>query len=95
MEKCVRRVLRTDYKLSILKQADACQYGELCVILRREKLYSNQIAKWLREFSLDGVEGQLQMCSTCFEVTYAQTYSAMSSVDRYSLSALTPTQCAA
>ena len=29
LEKRTRRVFSTDYKLSILQQADACQHGEL------------------------------------------------------------------
>ncbi len=57
LEKRTRRVFTTDYKLSILKQADACQHGELGELLRREKLYSNQLAQWRREFAEHGVAG--------------------------------------
>jgi transposase len=56
-EKSTRRRFTTEYKLSILQQANACQYGELAALLRREKLYSNQIAQWRREFAQDGIEG--------------------------------------
>lgn len=57
LEKRTRRQFTTEYKLSILQKADACQHGELGELLRREKLYSNQIAQWRREFAKDGVEG--------------------------------------
>ena len=57
LEKRTRRVFTTDYKLSILRQADACQHGELGKLLRREKLYSNQLAQWRREFAEHGVAG--------------------------------------
>ena len=57
LEKRTRRVFSTEYKLSILKQADACQHGELGVLLRREKLYSNQLSQWRREFAEHGLEG--------------------------------------
>lgn len=57
LEKRTRRVFSTDYKLSILQQADACQHGELGKLLRREKLYSNQLAQWRREFAEHGVAG--------------------------------------
>ena len=57
LEKRTRRVFTADYKLSILQQADACQHGELGDLLRREKLYSNQLAQWRREFADQGVAG--------------------------------------
>ena len=57
LEKRTRRVFTVEYKLSILQQADACQHGELGVLLRREKLYSNQLSQWRREFAADGVVG--------------------------------------
>lgn len=57
LEKRTRRQFTAEYKLSILQKADACQHGELGELLRREKLYSNQIAQWRREFAKDGVEG--------------------------------------
>lgn len=57
LEKRTRRVFTTDYKLSILRQADDCQHGELGKLLRREKLYSNQLAQWRREFAEHGVAG--------------------------------------
>ena len=57
LEKRTRRIFTADYKLSILQQAAACQHGELGILLRREKLYSNQLAQWRREFSEQGVAG--------------------------------------
>ncbi|CAM5206480.1 transposase [Oligella ureolytica] len=57
LEKRTRRVFTTDYKLSILRQADDCQHGELGKLLRREKLYSNQLSQWRREFAEHGVAG--------------------------------------
>ncbi|HPE58713.1 MAG: transposase [Thiothrix sp.] len=56
-EKRTRRVFSADYKLSILQQADACQHGEPGELLRREKLYSNQLSQWRRELEAEGIEG--------------------------------------
>jgi len=56
-EKRTRRTFSVEYKLDILKKADACQHGELSQLLRREKLYSNQLAQWRREFTEQGVAG--------------------------------------
>lgn len=57
LEKRTRRVFTPDYKLSIIRQADACKHGELGVLLRRKKLYSNQLSQWRRELAEQGVEG--------------------------------------
>ena len=51
LEKRTRRVFPTEYKLKILAQADQCAHGELGPLLRREKLYSNQLQQWRREFA--------------------------------------------
>jgi transposase-like protein len=56
LEKRSRRVFSTEYKLSIIQQAEDCKHGELGGLLRREKLYANQLAQWRREFALDGVK---------------------------------------
>ncbi|MEL7798745.1 MULTISPECIES: transposase [Idiomarina] len=56
-EKRTRRTFSVEYKLDILRKADACQHGELGQLLRRENLYSNQLAQWRREFSEQGVAG--------------------------------------
>lgn len=55
-EKRTRRIFTRDYKLSILQQAQACQHGELGALLRREKLYSNQLSQWRRELEQGGLE---------------------------------------
>ena len=57
LEKRTRRQFSTDYKLRIIAEAAACQYGELGALLRREKLYSNQLSDWRRELAHNGVEG--------------------------------------
>jgi len=57
LEKRVRRVFTTDYKLRILRDADACAHGELIELLRREKLYHAQLSQWRKEFAESGIEG--------------------------------------
>lgn len=57
LEKRTRRVFTAQYKLSILQQADACAHGEVGALLRREKLYSNQLSQWRRELAEQGLEG--------------------------------------
>ncbi len=57
LEKRSRRMFTTEYKLSIIQQADACKHGDLGALLRPEKLYSNQLAQWRREFAAEGVKG--------------------------------------
>ncbi len=57
LEKRTRRVFTTEYKLSVIQRADACEHGELGALLRKEKLYSSQLTQWRREFAEQGVEG--------------------------------------
>jgi transposase len=57
LEKRTRRRFSTEYKLDILAKADACQHGQLGVLLRQEKLYSNQLQQWRREFAAGEAEG--------------------------------------
>ena len=57
LERRIRRVFTSDYKLSILQQADACKHGELGALLRREKLYAGQLLQWRREMAEHGVQG--------------------------------------
>jgi len=46
-ERPVRRRFSADYKLQILRQADACQQsGQLGELLRREGLYSSHLSTW-------------------------------------------------
>ncbi len=57
LEKRTRRTFPAEYKLRIIQEADACKHGELGALLRREKLYSNQLSEWRREFAENGFEG--------------------------------------
>jgi len=57
LEKRTRRQFKTEYKLRIIAEADACKHGELGALLRRKKLYSSQLSEWRREFAENGVAG--------------------------------------
>ncbi len=57
LEKRTRRTFTADYKLRMITEADACKHGELGALLRREKLYSNQLAEWRREYTKHGFNG--------------------------------------
>jgi len=48
-EQTRRRTLTAAYKLRILCEADSCAYGELGALLRREGLYSSQLALWRKQ----------------------------------------------
>jgi transposase len=49
-ERPKRRAFSAEFKLAILKQADACEKpGELGALLRRESLYSSHISTWRRQ----------------------------------------------
>lgn len=54
LEKRACRHFATAYKLRILAEADQCDYGELVPLLRREKLYSNQLSAWRKELTSGG-----------------------------------------
>ena len=46
-EKAKRRTFPVEYKLRIVKEADACQGpGEIGALLRREGLYSSNLVSW-------------------------------------------------
>ena len=48
--KAQRRRFTAEYRLRILKQADACKRpGELGALLRREGLYGSHLANWRRQ----------------------------------------------
>jgi|TARA_B110000902_G_scaffold247434_1_gene303499 hypothetical protein len=49
LEKRMRPTYKTEYKMKIIAQADACKHGELGALLRREKSYSNQLSAWQSE----------------------------------------------
>ena len=57
LEKRSRRTFKPEYKLRIIAKADACKHGELGALLRREKLYSNQLCAWRREYAQGGIAG--------------------------------------
>ena len=57
LEKRTRRTYNAEYKMNIIAQADACKHGELGALLRREKLYSNQLSAWRRELVAGGIVG--------------------------------------
>ena len=57
LEKRTRRQFKPEYKLRILAEANACKHGELGALLRREKLYSNQLSSWRREYAQGGIAG--------------------------------------
>lgn len=49
-ERPKRRTFTAEYKLKVLKQADACRKpGELGALLRREGLYSSHLSSWRRQ----------------------------------------------
>ena len=49
-EKAQRRRFIAEYKLRILKEADACRdFGEIGALLRREGLYSSHLTTWRRQ----------------------------------------------
>ncbi len=49
-ERAKRRRFTTEYKLRILREADACKGdGDVGALLRREGLYSSQLAAWRRQ----------------------------------------------
>ena len=49
-ERPKRRSFSAEYKLKVLKQADACkEQGEVGALLRREGLYSSHLSSWRRQ----------------------------------------------
>lgn len=48
-DKAVRRKFTAEYKLRILREADACAPGEVGALLRREGLYSSHLTTWRRQ----------------------------------------------
>ncbi len=50
--KATRRRFTKEYKLSILREADACRHpGEIGALLRREGLYSSHLTAWRKQRS--------------------------------------------
>ena len=54
LEKRGRRSFTREYKLKIIALADSCKHGELGELLRKEKLYANQIIQWRKEVAEHG-----------------------------------------
>lgn len=51
LEKSVKRKFSVDYKARIVREADACtEPGQIGALLRREGLYSSQLAQWRRAY---------------------------------------------
>src|ERR1700680_907391 len=56
VERPTRRRFTAEYRMSILRQADACTgMGELGALLRREGLYSSSLAAWRRQRDRGGL----------------------------------------
>ena len=56
-EKARRRRFSAEYKLQILREAEACEEGELGALLRREGLYSSHLGVWRRQREEGSLEG--------------------------------------
>ena len=57
VEKAKRRRFTPEYRLKIVRAAEACKGGEIGALLRREGLYSSQLATWRRQREEGGLEG--------------------------------------
>jgi len=55
VEKATRRKFTAEYKLRIVREAEACGPGELGALLRREGLYFSNLTCWRRQIA----EGQM------------------------------------
>jgi len=57
-EKARRRRFSAEYKLRVLQKADACtEPGEIGALLRREGLYSSNLAAWRRQREEGSIQG--------------------------------------
>lgn len=52
-----RRRFTPEQKLKIVQEADAAKRGEVAIILRREGIYSSQLADWRAHLKSGGIEG--------------------------------------
>jgi transposase len=58
MAKPVRRRFTAEYKLGVLREADACSRpGEIGALLRREGLYSSNLTQWRKQRRRGELEG--------------------------------------
>ena len=56
--KAVRRTFSAAYKLRIVEEADQCtEHGQIGAMLRREGLYSSQLATWRRQREAGVLQG--------------------------------------
>ena len=56
-EKAKRRRFSAEYKLAILREADACtEPGQIGALLRRERLYSSHLVDWRRQRDAGALE---------------------------------------
>lgn len=56
--KARRRTYSAEYKLRILREAEACRgSGEIGALLRREGLYSSNLTKWRRQREQGALDG--------------------------------------
>lgn len=61
MAKATRRRLTAEYKLRILREAEACSRpGEIGALLRREGLYSSSLTEWRKQRERGELEGLLE-----------------------------------
>lgn len=59
VEKAKRRRFTAQYKLRIIREADACTHpGEIGALLRREGLYTSNLSTWRRQYE-EGALGAL------------------------------------
>jgi len=57
VERAKRRRFTAEYKLGVLREADACsQPGEIGALLRREGLYSSILSEWRKQRDAGGLE---------------------------------------
>lgn len=57
LEKAKRRTFSAEYKLQIVREADACRPGEVGILLRREGLYSSNLSTWRRQRERGELDG--------------------------------------
>jgi len=55
--KPTRRKFTAEYKLKILQETDQCRPGDVGAVLRREGLFSSQLATWRREREIGLMQG--------------------------------------
>jgi len=56
-ERATRRRFKAEYKARIVREADACERGEIGALLRREGLFASQLASWRAEVRAHGELG--------------------------------------